>query len=101
MRSSRRRVWSANMTQPSNYDKFPYISVSPSSSICHVGWAAIANALQESLPAVNSVVSIECYPGVLAKHLDDLVRLLRPASVTRTETLFKSSDCIHQMVAQF
>jgi hypothetical protein len=89
------------MTQPSNYDKFPYISVSPSSSICHVGWAAIANALQESLPAVNSVVSIECYPGVLAKHLDDLVRLLRPASVTRTETLFKSSDCIHQMVAQF
>jgi mannose-6-phosphate isomerase class I len=89
------------MMQPSNYDKFPYVSVSPSSSMCHVGWKAIAKVLQESLQHMNSVVCIECYPGVLAKHFDDLVRYLRPASITRTETLFKPSGCIDQMVVQF
>jgi hypothetical protein len=89
------------MTNFSNYDKFPFVSVTSSSSACHVGWPAIAKIIQESLQGNGSVVCIECYPGVLAKHIDDLAGVLRPVSMTRTEALFKSAGCIDQMVAQF
>jgi hypothetical protein len=89
------------MTKPSNYDKFPCVPISSSSSTCRVGWPAIAGALRGSIHKNRSVVCIECYPGVLTEKIDALVDLLRPASVIRTETLFKPAGCIDQMVEQF
>src|SRR5450755_1962390 len=89
------------MTKASNYDKFPCVPVSSASSSCHVGWPAIAGALRELIQGNRPVVCVECYPGVLAKQMDDLAGVLRPASVIRTENLFKSAGCIDQMVAQF
>jgi mannose-6-phosphate isomerase class I len=89
------------MTTSSNYDKFPCVPISSSSSMCRVGWPAIARALQEFIHDNSSVVCIECYPGVFAEKIDALIDLLRPTSVIRTETLFKSANCIEQMVEQF
>jgi len=89
------------MTYSSNYDKFPCVPVRSSSSTCHVGWPAIANALQQSIGGNRSVICIECYPGVLPTHVDVLTRLLCPALVVCTESLFKSAHCIDQMVEQF
>jgi mannose-6-phosphate isomerase class I len=86
---------------PPNYDKFPFVPVSSSSLICHVGWPAIAGALRASIHKSRSVVCIECYPGVFTEQIDALVDLLGPASVIRTEALFKSVGCINQMVEQF
>jgi mannose-6-phosphate isomerase class I len=89
------------MTKPSNYDKFPSIAVG-SSSACHVGWPAIAEALEGLIhSARDSVVCIECYPGVFTEQIHALEELLHPGSVIRTETLFKSAACIEQMVGQF
>ena len=89
------------MTKPPNYDKFPFVPVSSSSSTCHMGWSAIAGALQASIHTSRPVVCIECYPGAFTEQIDALVYLLRPASVIRTETLLKSAGCIDQMVEQF
>jgi mannose-6-phosphate isomerase class I len=89
------------MTKSSNYDKFPCVPISSSSSMCRVGWPAIARALQEFIHDNSSVVCIECYPGVFTDKIDALIDLLRPTSIIRTETLFKSADCIEQMVEQF
>jgi mannose-6-phosphate isomerase class I len=89
------------MTKPSNYDKSPCVSISSSSSTCHVGWPAIARAIQGSIHGQRSVVCIECYPGVFTEQIEALADLLRPASVIRTKTLFKSAGCIDQMVEQF
>ncbi len=93
------------MPKPSNYDKFPYVQVSSASSACHVGWPAIAAALQQSLQRsivkARSVVCIECYPGVILKQLDALIELLRPSSVIRSEYFFKPANSVDQMVEQF
>ena len=89
------------MTTSSNYDKFPCVAVSSSSSASHVGWPAIAKALQRFIHSNNSVVCIECYPGVIPEQIDALADLLSPASVIRTETLFKSASRIDHMVEQF
>ncbi len=89
------------MPRPSNYDKFPCVQVSSSSSACRVGWAAIAGALQQSVHKNRTVVCVECYPGVITGQIDPLTERLRPASVIHTESLFKSAHCIDQMVGQF
>jgi mannose-6-phosphate isomerase class I len=89
------------MTTSSNYDKFPFVPISSSSATCHVGWPAIAGAIQESNRGNRSVVCIECYPGVFTEQIQALANLLRPASVICTEALFKSPGCIDGMVEQF
>jgi len=89
------------MTTSSNYDKLPCVPVSSSSAACHVGWPAIAGAIQESSHGSRSVVCIECYPGVYTEQIHALADLLRPASVICTEALFKSPSSIDGIVEQF
>src|ERR1700689_3226581 len=89
------------MANRSNYDKFPSVSVSPSSSACQVGWPSIAGAISHSVSTHHSVVCIEFYPGVIAKQIDALAVLINPVSIIRAELLFKSARCIEQMVEQF
>jgi hypothetical protein len=89
------------MTTSSNYDKLPCVPVSSSSATCHVGWPAIAGAVQESIHGSRSVVCIECYPGVCTEQIHALADLLRPASLICTEALFKSPSSIDGMVEQF
>jgi hypothetical protein len=89
------------MTTSSNYDKFPYVPISPSSAKCQVGWPAIAGAIQESIHGNRSVVCIECYPGVLKEQIHALADMLHPTSVICAEALFKSPVSIDKMVEQF
>ena len=89
------------MKKPSNYDKFPFVAVSSLPSSCHVGWTAIAKAIQGVVRGDRPVVCVECYPGVLTEQIDALSQLLRPASLIRTEALFKNAASVDQVVEQF
>jgi mannose-6-phosphate isomerase class I len=55
----------------SNYDKFPVISVSPSSDLCSIGWDEIAARIGQRLTPDKRVVSVECYPGAIENELAD------------------------------
>jgi mannose-6-phosphate isomerase class I len=87
------------MRRKSNYDKFPIISVSASASVCWENWPLIFDRLRAFTTEPNSVVCIECYPGVLELELrGTLEQGLQPAAIVMTTDLLKSSLAIERMV---
>jgi hypothetical protein len=98
------------MTLPSNYDKFPVVSVSASTNGCAVGWSAIVDAIvaaiNERLPGTSqnarTVLCVECYPGVFDDQVEQaLAAGLRPSLTVRTSDLFKNPRETDAMVAQY
>ncbi|MGD0890936.1 MAG: class I mannose-6-phosphate isomerase [Terracidiphilus sp.] len=79
------------------YDRFPYIP-SGSHEECHSGWPAVIEAIQSPAGA-NSVIVVECYPGVL---LDELSRefgvRLPNADLLLTTDLFRPVVEIDRML---
>ena len=87
------------MRRKSNYDKFPINSVGMSGSDCWENWPAILDRLRAATTETNSVICIECYPGVLELALKEaLEQGLQPAEVVVTTDLLKCSPAIEQMV---
>jgi mannose-6-phosphate isomerase class I len=87
------------MARKSNYDKFPITSVFTSGSDCWEGWPAIIDRLRPYTTEANSVVCLECYPGVLETTLRRaLEEGLKPAAVIETIDLLRSSSAIERMV---
>ena len=87
------------MQRKSNYDKFPTIPVSTSGGDCWENWPAILDRLRAYTNEINSVICIECYPGVLELSLKGaLEQGLQPAEVIMTTDLLKCSSAIEQMV---
>lgn len=90
----------------SNYDKFPVVAVSPSTSDCQIGWDAIVDALQEKLRGAThgarTVLCVECYPGVFEGQVERaLVAGLTPNFAVKTDTLFKNPPEVEAMVSQY
>ncbi len=87
------------MRRKSNYDKFPIISVSASASDCWENWPLILDRLRAFTTETNSVICIECYPGVLELELRrTFEQVLQPAAVVMTIDLLKPSLAIERMV---
>jgi mannose-6-phosphate isomerase class I len=88
------------MPRKSNYDKFPITSVFTSGSDCWEGWPAIIDRLRAYTTEANSVICLECYPGVLEATLRTaLEEGLKPAAVIKTTDLLRSSSAIERMVS--
>jgi hypothetical protein len=51
----------------SNYEKFPYVQISPTAEACAVGWDAVGARLRAAIERIGGSainIAIECYPGV-------------------------------------
>lgn len=83
----------------SNYDKYPSVAVSQSTSNCWTGWPAILDRLRSLIGRGRSVVSVECYPGSFEQEIRrTLEEGLRPESVIFTPELFKPARAIEGML---
>ena len=89
------------MSRHSNYDKFPFVAVSPSASACQVGWSSVLERVRDAVSKKESCrVCVECYPGVFLQELERaFTEGLRPASVIATRELLKPAAEIEAMVA--
>ncbi len=92
---------------PSNYDKFPVVSVPGFASECWRGWDAILSELQRVIADGRSakrrfVVALECYAGVFE---DDIVARLRDglpdAQFIKAADAFKPASEIETLVAPY
>ena len=87
------------MRRKSNYDKFPIISVRSAGADCWENWPVILDRLRPYGAETNSVICIECYPGVLELPLRRaLEEGLHPAAVIMTTDLLNCSPAIERMV---
>jgi mannose-6-phosphate isomerase class I len=87
------------MARNSNYDKKPCFKVSESSAEISVDWRAISDRLRPRTAGKNSIVAVECYPGVFEDQVSKaLERGLLPTQVIRTADLFKNPLAIDQML---
>jgi len=85
------------MLRKSNYDKFPTITVNTSGADCWENWPVILDRLKAY--EANSVICVECYPGVLELELKQtLEQGLKPADVIMTTDLLKASPAVERMV---
>lgn len=85
------------MRRKSNYDKFPTISVGDED--CWQNWPEVLGRLRACAPRVNSVICIECYPGVLEPALKEILEQgLQPAMIMMTTDFLKDSATIERIV---
>ena len=63
--------------RPSNYDKFPQVSVPGGENGVARGWAAIGTRIRAALAAMphsRAVLAVECYPGVMIEEIREGLR---------------------------
>ncbi|HWI60188.1 MAG TPA: mannose-6-phosphate isomerase, partial [Bacillota bacterium] len=84
-----------------HYDKFPCVPVTGADDACVSGWEAIGARLRATVQARGSartVLTVECYPGVLeTEALEQLARELKPQVVIRAWEALKSEPEINQL----
>jgi mannose-6-phosphate isomerase class I len=85
-----------------NYDTAPFVEVpAEHASACWMGWESIASELA-SRADKETVIAVECYPGVDVDTLrPQLSRLLKPARTVDSRQAFKAEADIEAMVAPF
>ncbi len=84
----------------SNYEKHPYVSISSDPGDCDCGWEAIAERLRGIAPWNQTLLCIECYPGVFEKEIERAVRKFFPqAEIVCTRDYLKRSCEIESMLA--
>ena len=87
------------MGRKSNYDKFPIISIRTHGPVCWERWTQVLERLRAAANETNSVICVECYPGVFEQELEEILgQALRPKAVIRTADLLRSSQAIEGMV---
>ena len=89
-------------TQPSNYDKFPFIEVSQDSDDCQVGWHSIRDALARKIDSIKKkriVVVLETYHGVLVDELISQLALFNPTHIEDARKSFKNERAINALQA--
>src|ERR1700687_3540840 len=90
------------MARSSNYDKFPYISVTERTSDRQVGWHEIGQRLGGALPGSRAVLCVECYPGVFLEGVEAaLVQQLNPRLVICSASCFKNPQDIDALVEPY
>src|ERR1700733_12975343 len=88
------------MPRKSNYDKYPYVSLSTSSSQCWVGWQDITSRLKSATTQPQGVVAVECYPGAFERSIRDaLEQGLSPSQVIYTPDLLKPAGSVDSMLS--
>lgn len=87
------------MSLSSNYDKFPYISVSADSEECCIGWQWITSRLRSSVRPGRFVICVELYPGCFEEEIErELVSTLSPSLVVRAKNCYRPA---HELDALF
>jgi len=87
------------MPRNSNYDKYPYIPVSSSSSDCWVGWPEITRHLAGYATQSGCVLCVDCYPGAFEGLIQKaLEESLRPVQVISTAQLLRPAREIDHML---
>jgi hypothetical protein len=90
------------MPRHSNYDKFPFVAVRPSSAECQTGWTAVLERLRQVISSRRScTLCVELYPGVLPEIEQTLIDGLRPASVIATRNMIKEPAAVEAMVQPY
>jgi hypothetical protein len=89
----------------SNYDRFPFVTVSDPTSSCVAGWDEIAEELRRAVRRgriEKPILVVDCYPGVdeLAV-LNELKSRLAPKLVVHAADAYHSPAKIDQLVAPF
>ncbi|MCX6925541.1 MAG: mannose-6-phosphate isomerase, partial [Verrucomicrobia bacterium] len=89
----------------SNYDKFPCVEVPGCDGSAVTGWESIAARLRQAVAARGAnktVLTIECYPGVVEEEvLAELGRRLSPALALQARTAFLPPARIDALVEPF
>ena len=89
----------------SNYDKFPKVEVPGGAGRCVSGWEAVGARLREAVAArgaARTVVTVECYAGVMTEEIAEaLERELGASLVLRSAGAFLPEGEIDQLVAPF
>jgi hypothetical protein len=89
----------------SNYDKSPIVAVSNAVHECRLGWAAIADGLQQAIAKGRSekpILVVECYPGVDERTiLKELESRLSPALAVHAAEALLPPAKINALVAPF
>lgn len=81
------------MSRRSNYEKYPVVRVSESSSACDVGWPDVGQKLKANIAPGRFVLCVECYPGCFEEQIErELVSSLRPSRVLKAKDCYRSED---------
>ncbi len=83
-----------------NYEKHPHIPISSDPRDCDSGWEAIAQRLRRITIRGNTVICVECYPGVFEEAIERALRkFFLPVEIVRTCDHLKSAAQIESMLA--
>ena len=84
-----------------NYDKFPFVQVTPNDSDCIAGWEPIAAFLQSRVTERSRcVLVVESYPGVDLEELQrELVARLRPDACLLSADVMKDAKELESQFA--
>lgn len=87
------------MRAPSNYEKWPVVTIRSSSRDCFVGWFDVL----ERLRALKTrILCIECYPGALIQDIEHtIVSGLHPSRIYRTIECMKTPAELEMMLAPY
>jgi len=89
----------------SNYEKFPFVTVSDAADACVTGWAEIAGCLQQFIDKRRTeklILVVECYPGVDESAVfNELKSRLSPALAIHAAEAMYASGKIDALVTPF
>jgi mannose-6-phosphate isomerase class I len=85
-----------------NYGKFPLVQVTQKDEDCITGWQAIAAKVQSAIGGrEQSVVVIECYPGVDTAAVErELAQRLRPVAMLKAADALKDASELETQFAE-
>ncbi len=80
---------------PSNYDKYPAVTVASSRESCDVGWRSIGQRLKSKVRPGRFVLCVECYPGCFEADIErELVAALQPGAIVRAKECYRPENAI-------
>ena len=88
----------------SHYEKHPYVEVPNGAGACVTGWAAITEQLRQAIAAraaSRTVLTIECYTGVLVDEVLAAIQALNPECIIQSSEAFLAPELVDAKVGVF
>jgi hypothetical protein len=88
----------------SNYDKYPVVEVPNGEGRCVVGRDAVVKTLCDAIAArgaVRTVLTLECYAGVLEADVFEVLQALNPSRIIRSADAFLPEEEVDAKVTPF